>query len=269
MPSLCPQRANPGRLPRRQDGVTDPILAEQFQRRQIHTRFRKPHPLRLTAEAGPELGNPPLDQRGAVSWIGKRQDCMDIWVGHGIAVAATPGYAVAVALDDSMQCFWGVPLQPARERGADIKADPRIVIDQPDDPFFMVQELGPPIRRVALRSNPLIPVVVGGGGGLLFDLIGPGVLTRRLVEVAVDDQRHRSGRTHCGSAEAPDRRVDWIRLRRIRLRSAPRRMDDRSSYSVGSSMSAPSVPSPLARRDVTSSRFLDVCSRSVMMVSAR
>src|SRR5574337_314803 len=200
--------------------------------------------------------------------MGQRQDRVNVWVGQGIAVAAAPDHAVPIALDHAAGGLWGLTFEPAEERRSDIEAHTGIVIDQADDSAFVVQEPGPPVRGVALRSNPLVPVVGRGGGRLPLNLIRPGVLARRLIEMAVDDDRYRSRHSHCGSASAPDRRVDWIRFRRIRLRFAPRRSDERSSYSVGSSMSAPSVPSPWAKRVETDLRFREVCSRSAMIDSA-
>src|SRR5574337_676243 len=193
---------------------------------------------------------------------------MNVRMGQGIAMAAAPDHAVTIALDHALSGLWGLTFEPAEERRPDIEAHTGIVIDQTDDSAVVIQKPGPSVRGIALRSNPLVPVVSGCGGRLLLNLFRPRILARRLIEMAVDNDRYRSRHSHCGSVSAPDRRVDWIRFRRIRLRFAPRRRDERSSYSVGSSMSAPSVPSPWAKRVETDLRFREVCSRSAMIDSA-
>ena len=62
-----------------------------------------------------------------------------------------------------------------------------IIIDDIQDPPLAVVDPGHAVGAVALRGDAGIPVVVGGGAGLHFDLLDPGIFPGRLIEMAVDD----------------------------------------------------------------------------------
>jgi len=49
-----------------------------------------------------------------------------------------------------------------------------------------IKNAGVAVGLVALGADAFIPVMVGGSTGLQLDLLGPGVLPRRLIEMTVD-----------------------------------------------------------------------------------
>src|SRR5690606_34605102 len=67
-----------------------------------------------------------------------------------------------------------------------VEADVRVVVDDPDDAFPLIEDARICVRRVALGRDPLVPVVVRLRGVLQLDRLEPGVLPRRLVEMSVD-----------------------------------------------------------------------------------
>jgi hypothetical protein len=49
-----------------------------------------------------------------------------------------------------------------------------------------IEEARPAVGRIALARDPLVPIVIRSRRVLNFDSLEPGILTRRLIEVAVD-----------------------------------------------------------------------------------
>ena len=119
---------------------------------------------------------------------GERHDLVVVDLGERVAVAAAGGHAGAVGLHDGPAHTAGrLPLQPREQRGPDVERDPLEVVDDVEDAVGVVDAAGGRVGRVALGGDALVPVVVGGGRVLHLDGLQPGVLARRLVEVAVDD----------------------------------------------------------------------------------
>ena len=77
-------------------------------------------------------------------------------------------------------------MEPAEEGGAEVVADPRVVVHDADDFVLLVGDAGGAVGGVTLGGDAVVPVVVGGGGVLDFYGFEPGVLAGGLVEVAVD-----------------------------------------------------------------------------------
>ena len=111
---------------------------------------------------------------------------MIVNLGQRIAVAAAPLPAQPVGLDDPLVDLGRGVGHPLEERRAEIEADPGIVVQEVDDPPLAVEQPRARVGGVALAGDPLVPVVEGGGGVLDLDDVEPGILARRLVEVAVD-----------------------------------------------------------------------------------
>ena len=76
--------------------------------------------------------------------------------------------------------------EPAEQRGAEVEAHARVVVHDADDLVLLVGDARGAVGGVALGGDALVPVVIGRGGVLDLDGLEPGVLARRLVEVAVD-----------------------------------------------------------------------------------
>ena len=121
--------------------------------------------------------------------------------------------ALLVGVEDGPVDLRAGPLHPGEERRPDVEADRGVVVDDVDDAVPGVEDAGGRVRRVALGRDALVPVVVGGGRVLDLDLLEPGVLPRRLVEMPVDadEAAHISllkTRTPSGGRV---RRREWLR----------------------------------------------------------
>jgi hypothetical protein len=93
----------------------------------------------------------------------------------------------------------GLLLEPADEGGPKIEAQVLIIVDDIQNPPLPVIDPGGAVGAVAFGGDPGVPVVVGGGAGLHFDLFDPGIFPGRLIKMAVDD--HVSlGRGFCRAA---------------------------------------------------------------------
>ena len=55
-----------------------------------------------------------------------------------------------------------------------------------DDLVLVVDDAGRAVGGIALSTDALVPVVVGGGGVLDFDCFQPWIFARRLVKVAMN-----------------------------------------------------------------------------------
>jgi len=73
--------------------------------------------------------------------------------------------------------------EPTQKRRPEVEADVRVVIDR------AIGQFDERVGFVAFQVNPLVPVVKRRGARLPFDDPGPGILTRRLIEVTVNDER--------------------------------------------------------------------------------
>ena len=126
----------PFRLAGRQDRERDARLGQGLQRRHVHGRLGQPHSLRLAAEPVAEVGDPPEHLRLLVSAAGQRQDHVIVNLRQRVAVPPAPLLAEAVGLDETRQhvrCGFGHPLQ---QRGAEVEADPGIIVQEVDDPSW-------------------------------------------------------------------------------------------------------------------------------------
>src|SRR5436305_14260161 len=112
----------------------------------------------------------------------------------GVAMAAVSTGARAVGLDDARVGFGRVAFEPVEERGAEVEAEARVVVDDALDATVGIRDAREGVGAVALCVYALVPVVEGVGAVLALDEACPGVLARRLVEVAVNDQRNRHRR---------------------------------------------------------------------------
>src|SRR5439155_13953195 len=63
------------------------------------------------------------------------------------------------------------------------------IVDDVEHAVVVVDTPGRGVRRVALRGHALVPVVERRRRVLHLDRLEPGTLARRLIEVAVDDDR--------------------------------------------------------------------------------
>jgi hypothetical protein len=79
-----------------------------------------------------------------------------------------------------------VRLQPGEERRPEVEADPGVVVDDALDQPVLVKYPRGGIGSIALDGDPLVPVMIGTSPVLLLYHLQPGILSRRLVKMAVD-----------------------------------------------------------------------------------
>ena len=165
-------------LPRRQDRVVDALVGQQPQGRQVDGGLGQPHPDGRPAEAHLEVAQAPADlgppvgadASGRIAW----------WNGWAMP------FAPRIAVDE-----------PAvRDRVAVPRASPRASARGPT-----TSRRGCRARRSGGSSprDPLVPVVGGGRRRVRGIVPVNGSRPRRLVEVAVDDER---GAAHVASSAA-------------------------------------------------------------------
>jgi len=79
--------------------------------------------------------------------------------------------------------------EPVKKRRPKVETDVRVVVY--DSPFASgrIVDGSKSIRSIALDMDTFVPVMKGRGARFLFDNSSPWIFTRRLVEMAVDDQR--------------------------------------------------------------------------------
>ena len=186
VPPLAADRPDPGGLAGGQDREQDALGGHDVERLEVDRRLREPHPLGPAAEAVFEVADAPEDLGPLVAARGERHDEVVIGLGHGRPVAAEAGARRLVGLEDGPVGPGVRALQPGEERRPGVERDRGVVVDDRDDAVPGVEDARGRVGRVALGRDALVPVVVGRRRILDLDLLEPGVLPRRLVEVAVD-----------------------------------------------------------------------------------
>jgi hypothetical protein len=99
---------------------------------------------------------------------------MSISLRDRIAVPTTLRNTLSISRQDLLVSFGMMLFEPRQQRWTKVETNPRIVP-------------GSSIRRIALRVNPLIPIVKWRRTRLQLDFASPGIFARGLIEVAVDD----------------------------------------------------------------------------------
>src|SRR5579864_4557184 len=82
--------------------------------------------------------------------------------------------------------LWLLLLHPGQQCWSKIETDLRVVVRDFGDAAFRVENARRRIGRVALSGDSLVPIVKGVGGILNFNRFQPRILTRWLVQVAVN-----------------------------------------------------------------------------------
>ena len=177
--------ADAGALVGREDGEQDALGA-------IRSRT-----LRLTAVSASHMPSGLRPKRGSKSampqriWVrasraaGERHDDVVVDLRDGGAVAAVALGAGDVGVEDAAIGAGSFVGEPVEQGGAEVEAHARVVVDDADDLVLAIDDARGAVGGVALGGDALVPVVVGRGGVLDLDGLEPGILARRLVEVAV------------------------------------------------------------------------------------
>jgi hypothetical protein len=86
--------------------------------------------------------------------------------------------------------------QPRKQGGSKVETYVLIVADRLPQPSPLVENSSVRIGRIALFSYPRVPVMKGVSGFLSLDRVQPGILSRRLIEVAMNANVSTSLRGH-------------------------------------------------------------------------
>src|SRR5262249_49874752 len=140
-----------------------------------------------------EVGESPSHLRDLVPARAEGQDGVTIGLSDRIAVTEAVPADVIGLQDRPVDGRRGL-LEPRHQRGPNVEGAGREGVDDGDDPALAVDAPRGGVRRVTLRRDALVPVVVGRGGVLDLDAPQPGILPGRLVEVTVD--RDEAGGAH-------------------------------------------------------------------------
>ena len=126
----------------------------------------------------------PSDLRFLIASIRKRHDdvVVDLRDRDRRDRKTVPAVSLSASRIDGVYCRARF-FHPGEQRRSEIEADPRVVVDDFGDAAFAVEHARRRIRRVTLRGDPLIPVVIRIGGVLQLDRLQPRIFTWRLVEV--------------------------------------------------------------------------------------
>ena len=178
--------ADAGALVGGEDGELDALLGEEIEDGAGDGGLGEPHALGPAAEAVLEVGDAPADLGAGVALGGQRHDDVVVDLGERGAVVGVEGGAGLVGVLNHAVGAGREVFKPTEQRGAEVEAHARVVVDDADDLALLVDDAGGTVGGVALGGDALVPVMVGGGGVLELDGFEPGVLARRLVEVAVD-----------------------------------------------------------------------------------
>ena len=184
--STSGQRTDSPGLVRGQNGEVQALFGQGFESVQIDGGFGEPHALRETAETALEIADAPDDLGGAIAAVGQGQNHVVVDLGQSRAMAGKTKPAFAIGGQDGGVGLGIGTFQPGQERGAEIEAYAREIIDNTGDSIVTVEDAGCGIGSVALRRDPFVPVVVRIGRVLDLDGFQPGILPRRLIKMTVN-----------------------------------------------------------------------------------
>ena len=170
----------------REDGELDSFGGHHVQHAAVDGGLGQPHAFGPAAEAVLEVGDAPADLRDGVAPAGQRQDDVVVDLrdapSRGRRSAARWLRSASRMRAIGARSLVGHPLQ---QGGAEVEAHARVVVHDAHDLVLAVGDARGAVGRVTLRGDALVPVVIGRGGVLHLDRLQPGVLARRLVEVAM------------------------------------------------------------------------------------
>src|SRR3977135_937473 len=109
-------------------------------------------------------------------------------LGDRVAMAAVLQNTFAISFENAFVGGWMILCEPVKERRTKIETDVRVVIYKLLFARCRIVDGSKSIRSIALDMDTLVPIMKGRGARFLFDNSSPWIFTRRLIEMAVDDQ---------------------------------------------------------------------------------
>jgi hypothetical protein len=179
------RRADPGRLMWRQHRERHALGGQVLEGGDVDRALRQPHPDRIATEVVAKVGHAPAHLGRAIARRAQRHDEVTVGLGQRRAVTGG-GEAGAIGGLQRRQDVRRVARQVGQERGPEVPAHARVVVDDLDDLAFAVDDPRRGVGPIALGGDPRVPVGERRRGRLRIDLVEPRVLARRLIEVTVD-----------------------------------------------------------------------------------
>ena len=189
-PLLRSQRSHRRDLLGRQDRVAHAELDQHLQGRRRHTGLGQPQPLGRAPEATLEVVQPPDELGAPVARRRERHDRVRVRLRDRAALPQPPPLSGVRLAQARLQRRVVAP-QPARQRGPEVEREALVVVDDGLDAPRRAVDAREGVRPIALGVDARVPVVGRRRRRLARHLIGPRVLARRLVEVAVEAERDR------------------------------------------------------------------------------
>src|ERR1700687_2259913 len=113
---------------------------------------------------------------------------MAVGLRYSIAVSGTSVRALPISIDDSGIRLRMFVLEPAQQGRPKVEADARIVVHNSFPARSRISYADAGICLVTLGMDALVPIMERRSAGLDLDDSGPGILARRLVEMAVNNE---------------------------------------------------------------------------------
>jgi len=177
--------ADVGALMGREDGVLDAFGGHHVEHAAADGGLGEPHTFGASFEAVFEVSDAPADLSEGVAAAGERHNDVVVDLCDRGAVAAVAVCAGDVGVEDAAIGAGSLVGEPLEQSGAEVEAHAGVVVDDADDLVFEVGDAGGAVGGVTLGGDAVVPVVVRGSRVLHFDGFQPGILARRLVEVAM------------------------------------------------------------------------------------
>ena len=133
-----------------------------------------------------EIGDPPADLGDAVARVSQGHDDVVVNLGQCGSMSCVAQHTLPVGIADHAIGARRVFFQPGEQGGPEVEADARIVVHDPDDLVLPVHDARGAVGGITFGGDAFVPVVVGGCRVLRLDGLEPGILARRLVEMAVN-----------------------------------------------------------------------------------
>src|SRR6185312_12622229 len=194
------------RLVGRENRELDAQLSHHVQRLKIDRSLGQPHAFGSASEAVLEIADSPQDLSVPVMVVGQRQDHMVVSLRDRRSMAGESFLTQSVGFQNCAIDLRLLHFHPRQQGWAKVEADFGVVVGDFRDLSFTVENARGGIRRVALGSDALVPIVEGISRVLQFDGFKPRILSRRLIKVAMNADIS----FHAGSGRETS---PWVRCR--------------------------------------------------------
>src|SRR5882724_2588057 len=146
-------------------------------------------------------------------YVAERQDRVTKSLRDRVAMPAMLQTTFAVCFENAFVGVRMILFEPVEERRPKVETDVRVIVYQSPFAGCRIVDGSNSIRSIALHIDTLVPIMKRRGARFRFDNSSPRIFTRRLIEMAVDDQSgHREKhlatkkhKRHKGETYSPDK----------------------------------------------------------------